>query len=118
MQNCHCKCGIDYIYPCTTPTITYHVDFPLYIMGDDGEAKITFAQRGIKIFSKSGQDVAVDLDRNVILVQLTNEETNKLKIGLDLQMQIWIKFEDEREVVSNEMRVPVARLLGAEVEER
>ena len=82
----------------TTPTVRLTVsDFDLY--GTD-EIHLYFSQNGKMRFSKVTPEVMID--GNAIQVELTQEDTYKLKKGEEVKMQFRLKREDGKILASGE----------------
>lgn len=74
----------------TTPTLKFNLSIPV---DQIASLNIAFAQNNEVIFEKTLEDCAVDED-NVLKVQLSQEETIKLRAKTNVDMQIRVLYTD------------------------
>lgn len=92
----------------TTPTHEFIVDLDLR---EATEIFITYKQGCKRVVEKTLTDV-IDLEEDKLSVKLTQEETlSFMSSDDDVSVQIRAKFLDESAVASNEIKIPVNRIL-------
>lgn len=92
----------------TTPTNTFEVDADLT---EASAVYITYDQGGKVVFEKSNLTGGVEITKDTVLVNLTQEDTLALNSSMPVKIQIRAKFPSGSAIASNMIRARVEDIL-------
>lgn len=94
----------------TTPTHSFKLPFDC---SNISAAMVIYAQDNVEIFHKNKNDC--EIDKDVVLVHLTQEETLKFDCNKNVQIQLKVKMANDEVLVSPVYVNSVGRCLNDEV---
>lgn len=96
----------------TTPTLTFNIPSAIINKIDEGTILyITFQQVGKTVLEKTKDDVMIDTEKSTIYFDMTQAESLLFSFNLKIEIQIRIKFADEKAIKSSIITTTTDRLL-------